>query len=57
VPLPDLAKSELQEKFKQWRKESEALGQVILPDYEFILAGHMPPECASWLARHALASA
>jgi hypothetical protein len=45
-----LAKSELQEKFKQWREESEALGQVILPDYEFIVAGHMPPECVNWLA-------
>jgi glycosyltransferase involved in cell wall biosynthesis len=50
-----LAKPSLEEKFKQWRAESEALGQAILPDYEFILAGHMPPECASWLARHTLA--
>ena len=49
-----LAKSDLKEKFRQWREESEALGQVIAPDYEFILAGHMPPECARWLARHAL---
>jgi glycosyltransferase involved in cell wall biosynthesis len=47
-----LAKQELQEKFKQWRTESEAFGQVIAPDYDFILAGHMPPECASWLARN-----
>jgi glycosyltransferase involved in cell wall biosynthesis len=48
-----LTKPKLQERFKQWRAESEGLGQVIAPDYEFILAGHMPPECASWLARHA----
>jgi glycosyltransferase involved in cell wall biosynthesis len=47
-----LSKPILEERFKQWRAESEALGQTILPDYEFILAGHMPPECASWLARH-----
>ena len=47
-----LSKPILEEKFKQWRAESEALGQAILPDYEFILAGHMPRECASWLARH-----
>jgi glycosyltransferase involved in cell wall biosynthesis len=47
-----LSKPILEERFKQWRAESEALGQAILPDYEFILAGHMPPECASWLARH-----
>jgi glycosyltransferase involved in cell wall biosynthesis len=47
-----LSKPTLEERFKQWRAESEALGQAILPDYEFILAGHMPPECASWLARH-----
>jgi glycosyltransferase involved in cell wall biosynthesis len=52
-----LPKSRLQERFKQWRDESKALGQVIAPDYEFILAGHMPPECASWLARHTAASA
>ena len=50
-----LAKPSLEEKFQQWRAESEALGQRILPDYEFILAGHMPPECASWLARNAAA--
>jgi hypothetical protein len=52
-----LPKSKLHEKFKQWRGESEALGQVIALDYEFILAGHMPPECASWLVRHAAAPA
>jgi hypothetical protein len=50
-----LAKPSLEEKFQQWRAESEALGQAILPDYEFILAGHMPMECASWLARNAAA--
>ena len=47
-----VSKPILEERFKQWRAESEALGQVILPDYEFILAGHLPRECASWLARH-----
>ena len=47
-----LSKPILEERFKRWRAESEALGQAILPDYEFILAGHMPRECASWLARH-----
>ena len=52
-----LAKPSLEEKFKQWRTESEALGQAILPHYEFILAGHMPLECASWLARNPPASA
>src|SRR4030095_952302 len=52
-----LPKSKLHEKFKQWRGESEALGQVIALDYEFILAGQMPPECANWLARHAAAPA
>jgi glycosyltransferase involved in cell wall biosynthesis len=52
-----LAKPRLQERFKQWRAESEALGQVIAPDYEFILAGHLPPECASWLARNGPVSA
>jgi glycosyltransferase involved in cell wall biosynthesis len=52
-----LAKPSLEEKFQQWRAESEALGQRILPDYEFILAGHMPPECASWLAKNAAAPA
>jgi glycosyltransferase involved in cell wall biosynthesis len=52
-----LAEPSLQKRLKQWRAESEALGQVIAPDYEFILAGHMPRECASWLARNAAASA
>ena len=50
-----LSKSKLQEKFRQWRAESETLGQLIAPEYEFILAGHMPPECANWLARSATA--
>ncbi len=50
-----LPKSRLQERFKQWREESKALGQVIAPDYEFILAGHLPPECANWLSRNAVA--
>jgi Glycosyltransferase like family 2 len=52
-----LAEPSLQKRLKQWRAESEALGQVIAPDYEFILAGHMPLECASWLARNAAVSA
>jgi hypothetical protein len=52
-----LAKPSLQKKLQEWRAESEALGQVIAPDYEFILAGHMPPECANWLARSATALA
>jgi Glycosyl transferase family 2 len=53
-----LSKPEMDEKFQEWYAESKALGQAIkpdhefIPDYEFILAGHMPPECASWLARH-----
>jgi len=50
-----LAKPSLEKRLKEWRSESEALGQVIAPDYEFILAGHMPPECANWLARSATA--
>jgi glycosyltransferase involved in cell wall biosynthesis len=45
------------EAITRWRAESEALGHVIAPGYEFILAGHMPPECASWLARHVPAPA
>jgi hypothetical protein len=54
-----LSKPEMDEKFQQWYAESKALGQAIkpdhefIPDYQFILAGHMPPECARWLARHA----
>jgi Glycosyltransferase like family 2 len=51
-----LAEPSLQKRLKQWRAESEALGQVIAPDYEFILAGHMPLECASWLARNTAVS-
>jgi hypothetical protein len=51
-----LAEPSLQKRLKQWRAESEALGQVIAPDYEFILAGHMPLECASWLVRNTAVS-
>jgi Glycosyltransferase like family 2 len=57
-----LSKPEMDEKFQQWYAESKGLGQAIkpdhefIPDYEFILAGHMPPECASWLAKNVPAS-
>lgn len=51
-----LPKPELHEKFQQWREESEALGQVIAPDYPFILAGHMGRECINWLARNVAAT-
>jgi hypothetical protein len=54
-----LRKPEMDEKFQEWLSESRALDQAIapeiIPNYEFILAGHMPPECASWLARNAAA--
>jgi hypothetical protein len=54
-----LSKPKMDEKFQEWLSESRALDQAIAPDiirnYEFILAGHMPPECASWLARNAAA--
>jgi Glycosyl transferase family 2 len=56
-----LRKPEMDEKFQEWLTESRALDQAIapeiIPNYEFILAGHMPPECASWLARNAATSA
>jgi len=35
-----------------WRAESEKLGHTIAPDYKFIVAGHVPRECANWLARN-----
>jgi hypothetical protein len=54
-----LSKPKMDEKFQEWLSESRALDQAIapeiIPNYEFILAGHMPPECASWLARNAAA--
>ena len=54
-----LSKPKMDEKFQEWLSESRALNQAIapeiIPNYEFILAGHMPPECASWLARNAAA--
>ena len=49
-----LTRPALREKFSQWRAESEKLGHALAPDYHFILAGHLPSECANWLARHAL---
>ncbi len=48
-----LSKTELAAASKNWRAESEALGQKVGPVYDYILAGHLPPECAAWLARHA----
>jgi len=48
-----LAKPDLQSALRIWREESEKLGHNISPDYEFILAGHMPPECTAWLAENA----
>ncbi len=47
-----LAKPDLQSAFKVWRAESEKLGHTIAPDYQFILAGHLPAECLSWLSRN-----
>jgi Glycosyl transferase family 2 len=47
-----LARPDLQSALKIWRTESAKLGHTISPDYEFILAGHMPPECAVWLAKN-----
>jgi glycosyltransferase involved in cell wall biosynthesis len=51
-----LAKPHLREAVTRWRAESETLGHTIAPDYQFILAGHLPPECASWLVRNDVAS-
>jgi glycosyltransferase involved in cell wall biosynthesis len=51
-----LAKPRLDEAITRWRAESEALGHTIAPDYQFILAGHLPPECVSWLVRNGVAS-
>ena len=47
-----LSTAQLAEASKRWRAESEALGQTILPDYEYALAGHLPPACLAWLAKN-----
>jgi glycosyltransferase involved in cell wall biosynthesis len=47
-----LAKPALHTALRSWQAESEKLGYAATPDYEFILAGHMPRECAEWLARN-----
>lgn len=47
-----LVSAALSEAVEQWRKESAQLGHVIAPEYQFILAGHLPGEFASWLARN-----
>lgn len=52
-----LASPDLGAAFEKWRAESEELGHRIGPTYDYILAGHMPPECATWLARQAAAPA
>lgn len=46
-----LTRPALQTALRTWREESEKLGRAIAPNYEFILAGHMPAECADWLIR------
>ena len=48
-----LTTPKLREASKRWRAESQDLGQAISSDYPYILAGHLPPECAAWLAQHA----
>lgn len=48
-----LTSPDLREAIARWRAESKDLGHAISPDYRFVLAGHLPPECARWLARHA----
>ncbi len=52
-----LAVPELSTALRKWRAESEELGQTIEPDYKFIVAGHMPPECTNWLSRNAAGAA
>jgi len=47
-----LAKPDLESALEIWRAESEKLGHTIAPDYKFIVAGHVPRECANWLARN-----
>jgi len=47
-----LVKPALETAFRTWQAESEKLGCAVAPNYEFILAGHMPAECADWLARN-----
>jgi glycosyltransferase involved in cell wall biosynthesis len=51
-----LPKPHLNEAVTRWRAESETLGHTLAPDYQFILAGHLPPECARWLSRNTIAS-
>ncbi len=46
-----LCPTALAEASKRWKAESVALGQTIAPEYEYLLAGHLPRECAAWLAR------
>jgi Glycosyl transferase family 2 len=47
-----LPKNTLDDALREWQLESDKLGYVIGSAYEFILAGHMPPECAAWLAQN-----
>jgi glycosyltransferase involved in cell wall biosynthesis len=47
-----LSTAQLADASKRWRAESEALGQTIQPDYEYVLAGHLPPACLAWLAKN-----
>jgi glycosyltransferase involved in cell wall biosynthesis len=48
-----LAKPALQTALCSWRAESEKLGYATAPNYEFILAGHMPKDFQNWLSRTA----
>lgn len=47
-----LAEPVLNEAITRWREESAQLGHTIAPEYEFILAGHLPVECARWLSKN-----
>jgi hypothetical protein len=48
-----LPRPRLESAITRWRKESQELRHTIAPDYQVILAGHLPPESAGWLARYA----
>ena len=47
-----LPKNALDDALREWQLEGDKLGYVIGSPYEFILAGHMPSECAAWLAQN-----
>ncbi len=47
-----LAVPDLETAISRWRGESKELGHTVETAYDYVLAGHLGPECLAWLCQH-----